>query len=280
MLAYSIPLDGIAGTFNLKESLGKPLILRLIYSPLQTIDTSYPFKPIKANYGTVKTTHGMSLMLEYSDKLSFVEDLSFLVQNVTILQNGVMDQNYRMTYRGQRLTGTLTSDPNLGTANWVISYLELINLMNTNFDFYLGHKYSYMHPRGFIYFQPDGFPIAFNTGGFFSDGINDAHGHNIISGAKYTLPIKSKTQLGIEYIYGSQNSISFGGHDDQRIGFYMALRGNGYHSYINQPLFQNAMNIRLGYFFIDRTHDDLLLGAPSPTDANIHNIYILCKMRF
>ena len=280
VLALSMPLDGIGITSNILSG-DSSLSVRFIYSPFLNISYTQPFK---SKNGT-KSSYILVQMVEYENATPPCSNhFSAMIHNSYMVVNGYDMPADRLGYKDPN-TGLPQIKPSvedkLAIINQTTFSSEWNKLAHSNFDYFVSYQAGLIIPKGILHVSHlNDLNTKIPVGTLWSKGDKDTWGHTFLTGTRYTLPIKAATQLGAEYIWGSKNAIATGFTDDQQIGFYRVVRGSGYHLYANQNLSDSSTNFRFGYYFLHRTHSDMIHGEGQPTDEKIKNLYVAFKIRF
>jgi hypothetical protein len=58
------------------------------------------------------------------------------------------------------------------------------------------------------------------------------------------------------------------------------MKGNGSHVYLNSNYYQKASNLRVDYYYIDKSHEATVWGLAKETDEKVSSVYAAYKVRF
>tara|TARA_R110000868_G_scaffold117600_17_gene312682 strand:- start:29122 stop:30561 length:1440 start_codon:yes stop_codon:yes gene_type:complete len=268
LLLYSVPLDGVAFTFNLQNTfdLKRRYIMRLIYSPFYSSDSRSDFTTVgnENNTHTLETKKGDALHanFETSGAIENLFNYGLIFQayyvrfgRMQAIENvrGVADATCRAGGSGGVLCNATagpdrntyevsSSDEYLADQTAISLHLDLEKVLNSKFDGYFTFKKTFFKKRGslsaYLTEQNNGGAAPVGTtiaaGGFIYN--SDQEGTEILLGAKYNLT--NRHRVGVEYLrrtFGSApGTIQTSGITD----FYSII-GSGYHSYFNFDLRSN-----------------------------------------
>lgn len=267
-MVYSVPLDGIALTFNAKNYFKTidRYVFRLIFSPLYNI-TSGGAEPNtlgrERNFQNIDTKEGkvIHFNFEYGSKFNFAESL-FIAQvfhgkfgrpktidnirglfNSSLAKLGGTDRNvYEIGSRSEE-------QAEVNAANL---YFEFNSLFRSKLDLYGNYRYTKFNSTGDMVatlveantpISSLGLNSAGDTvslGGFVYD--ESTSGSSVLLGSRFRF--SDSFNLGIEYINNSFGYFPSAIRNIQSLEFYNII-GNGKHIYMNYKL-ENNLNITLG----------------------------------
>tara|TARA_R110000868_G_scaffold161466_2_gene391874 strand:+ start:506 stop:1942 length:1437 start_codon:yes stop_codon:yes gene_type:complete len=278
LLLYSVPLDGVAATFNLQQTfdLKQRYIFRLIYSPFYSSSSRSDFSTVGVENNThlLETKKGDALHANFETSGTFtnIADYGFILQGyyarfgrMKAINDirGLLDAQCRAggitnicaTGPDRNQYEVSTRDDYLADQTAIALHGDFSKIFNSKFDGYFTFKKTFFKKRGSLsatlteqnngQAAPAGTAIAL-TG---SDGFiynNDEEGTEILLGTKYHL--SSRYRLGVEYIHRTFGSAP-GTIQTSGITDFYNMIGTGYHSYFNFDLRSN-LGVTVGGMYL------------------------------
>lgn len=291
VLAYSVPLDGFAGTLNIHSFYDffekKKLIWRIIYKPGSATDHMFPWRGRlvgneNSPYQLSKSHSLLSSMIEYEHK-----ELPSVWKNfLTILQFG------HYNFGGMTPRNEVINLQSYGSGYWpaeiyadndevlkvnsLVHYFEFDKVLTSNFDLYGSWARTWSKSKAHIWAQPLPSSVASNAGlskidlgPYIVNG--EKSGWRYLAGLRYEF--KNKFFIGGEWAKSTADSLAttLWSDDVHTIAF---INGESYHGYLTKILYKNQFTIRTGYVHSQMNKD--LQGALLYKDSNekIEVIYL------
>jgi hypothetical protein len=293
-LLYSLPVDGVATSFNWGNMLNAKdtFITRLIFTPLYNLQsniTQSHTAGAEAAFSGLNTTEGEALHLniEYSGKNNLADTtLIFqgLVYNIG-RPRGVA--NLRGLLQAQLGTNGVdrnvyelgSTDADLGTFESAVAHLSLEKILGSGLDLYTSLKYSRYTKKGnmeAVVTEVDGVSSGLlgisvgdivNLGGFLYDQNED--GHSVLAGFRYNF--SDRFSLGSEYINNSIGSSPVTIRTPLLLDYYQTI-GITYHYFMNYQLL-NKLNLTLGHLYAERRQEGLSFKFVD-SDTRLRHFYL------
>lgn len=272
ILLYSLPLDGVALTTNLKNlfSLDDRHILRFIYTPFFSLDTSGRPNSVGSSSSQLSTNKGEAIFLNYetSGEVENLFNYSFILQGFranlmrmeAIEARGLANELCEAGGSAGAICGSSPSrDGNLyevyseggriATMEAILGHIDLQNILDSNISYYLSYKLSKFISEGRLKAdlieQNNGGAAPVGTslgeiGGFIYD--QDEEAEEFLTGLNYS----NKTwTFGFEYLKRSIGALPGILSSSSITDFYSNV-GHGNHFYMNHKLERN-FSVTVGY---------------------------------
>jgi len=294
-LSYSLPFDGFALTYKWNSPSKKHYFsLRSIYNPGNIIPTTeimggkekgkanevrgQIMKPSDFIFGTFEY---QTKALKLADKITFLFNYSnFSISGPAETESrGVLDKNLAGDRNIYRISHAL--DKAYSAENFV-AYLELDEVLNSNFSFYLTYKYTDAKNRGntiaTIIEDNEGGALGgqgtqYSLGGFLS--ATDISAGQQLHGIRYKF--SSKYITGFEYINTNIGTTPASFYNRRNNQLYVWM-GQGFHNYFTMTFLKHSSSLRIGYINFLRDHYFNNVNY-SPIDQRVHNAYLSYILR-
>ncbi len=296
-MAYSLPIDGIALTWNafVSKKSEQNLTFRGIYTPVIKMDRESPWTPADARSSFERTGYDAendtlySFMMEYDAKnVSFIKgDLLFILQYYHAGFKNFKSRSQRMRLPGvggSMLFDLYLDNEKMLTVDTIAGYLELNRIFKTNFDFYATYKISnsqgHANIIGKIIDSGDsGLPVDSeqSLGAYWIDGTKTGSG--ILTGLRHSF--SRKWSWGAEFLYNSLGSFQTTFYSHRMTDFYYTI-GKGAHFHIDYSVKRDLFNIVLGYSNVltDWEFDLASDLAHSRSRMRREQLYLLGRIKF
>lgn len=284
LLAYSVPLDGFAGTLNFHsffDSLAKKkLIGRLIYKPGSATDHMFAWRGRNLGDETdpsklSKNHELISTMLEYEhgELPSIWKNMLNIFQYGNYNFGGMTPrfQTFKFGSTGYWPAEIYSDNDRMLKLKAFTHYLEMNKVFQSQFDFYGSWARTWASSKAHLWAQP--LPSSLGT----PPGLQDL-GPYIVNGEKngwrYLLGLRYEFRdqlfLGGEWAKSTSNSLAttLWSDDVHSIAF---MNGESYHAYLTKLLYRKQFTIRTGYIHTKLNKDlqDALLYKDSKEQIDV-----------
>lgn len=228
-LLYSSNLDGIAGTYTINSKNN----VKAVYSPFTTADYSNSFK--------TKTATSYVLMYEFKSKVSFADQLHFILGNLHI---------NKFTY------GTA-----VGNIDRYMLNTEILGLFQTNLDMNIMFSNNRVDNK------------ALSGGnGWASNKLGKVSGNAYGAAVRYA--VMANTKLGVEYFHADKDAWATQSTTEDPFNFY-SIKGDSWKIFATHKFDQN-FRVNVGYITSQQDYEfsvSNLLGKPVESDRKLSTIY-------
>lgn len=273
LMAYSVPVDASAltwnvkKTFNLKDSLSVRLITGKAHRGSRTAADSGGSAPIASNLANKKPQDDsvLSAMLEYGTReLPFGgKALNFIFQYIkghlgasspslvtaqgvgyALKPLGVTDEFYQLSINGDELA----------SFDIYNAYFELLDTFGTNLDFYVNYKYSNI--KNEANFQLTSLSETSKYGdtgsGLFGAKGTRTHGSSTLLGARYKFT--NSFAAGAEYFFASHGSMPTTFWTKNKLDIYSTY-GKTWHAYLAKTFYNQSVTTGFGVAKTDHNYE-------------------------
>jgi len=261
LIGFSIPFDGGAITWNLKQtfSLKDDLDSRFIFAVANRGNATDLDSGRGAAYGTsriAENTYIYSYMLDYGTKRmpNISSEGRFILQGYygklktfpALRVRGLLDSELPGDHD---LYEVYASQDDLLDMYGLIMHLEMSDVFKLPVDSYITYKRNWISSHADVLYRivdngegGGNLGDTGNLGGYFVNGKEA--GDSILMGGQFKF--SSKISIGGEYLFASEGSMDSTYYTKTSTKFYNII-GDGYHLYYTQSLKADRMNYRFGY---------------------------------
>jgi hypothetical protein len=306
LVAYSVPLDGLALTWNSQYTFGlkDDLVFRFIYTPTSIADYSNPAFGVQGsstkNYSDlINGSEIYHLMAEYRTKRAkWTDDFSLIGQALRYTQGRIIPFETRAVLNAQTLeqsSGTIqdtnlyevySDNEKLLSVKSFNLHIEGDGLFGSGLGLYASYKRSHIERKGtlkIVVLEDNVNDQASSTvgnvtdiGGYILGGDKSEWGGTRLLGARYRF--NDKFSLGAEHIHGTYGSIPTIFQPYAVQGFYNTV-GTGFHNYVNWNVFGETMKLRFGYYYREEKKAFQIVSYVN-RERDVHNAYSRLEINF
>jgi hypothetical protein len=285
LMSFSIPIDGVAGTFRFDLNQSNQLIFRTILAPggLRSDDEDQTY----ANYQVMSTatssqlaedSRGFTQMAELRNRSSLWDQFLFIFQGSrysfgalkdTFVDN--IDTSAGLSAGRYRLS---SSGPRIADLDIIASYMQIDRPMQLPLTLYFSHAYSKIRRRGSLVLSSAANPYtALQSFGFLSN--DDVSGNRWLIGLNLK-PVDSFF-MGAEYMKSTKYAIPAASYTDELTSF-LDENGEDFHGYIGVPIVNTKSVMRFGGHYFKR-NQTIIGNVFNDSSENVLSTYILFNMR-
>lgn len=305
VLLYSVPLDGVGVTFNMRNifSMKNRMIARLIYSPFYNFDSFDERTSVGVIHdSSLKTTSGEAFYanMETSGEVKGWFDYSLIVQGYHTrfgrprarAARGVAETTCQSGGSAGGLCGATagpdgnqyeiySDDNSMASIDALVFHFDLGNLKNTGLGLYGSLKKAKFTKKGDL----SAVLVEQNNGGAASPGTSlgeiggflyneDQESTEYLLGAKYSF---RRNSIGYEYLHRTLGAIPAAVQTYTFTEFYNVV-GYAQHFYYNRKI-SNGMSFNLGYMHMMK--ESVLSGITySSADYRVDGYYANMLVNF
>jgi hypothetical protein len=242
-LAFDGAADGLVATVNLSKVSGiAGTALRIAYGKgYQNDDT---------NTMSMNPYVGVSNGIEDTNVLGAFLDTTIPAMPGSLIQLGYVS--------AKDMIDMPSSPTTIGDMSVAVALIELPNIAKSGLDFFAQYARNTVKPNGQVGVMGG---LMTNTA-----STETQNGDAFWIGARYTLPVKNKPKIGIEYNKGSKYWMAFtnGPHDTYN---KLATRGTAIEAYYIQPINKYSF-LRAGMVAMDYKYTGSGVHLGTPTEIN------------
>lgn len=319
LLMYSVPLDGIALTWNnLDRHLSLPgnLALRTIYSPIVDTDTYRPWDGAILGYHPdddstlIQPGYMLSQIIEYNSRqIPFVEHLNLILHGM--YANFPRMQSELIPYLDGSIFEYSLDNATALKYQSIVAHLELSGVGVKWLDLFVQAKKSWnrspspgkvavIHDEGYFYdsldalgvsmgMNPGDLPTAQGCAAGDCSGVKLDQNHVYLqssmgdkTGSSVLYGVKVKHQrsyLGAEMIHSTIGALGTSHRIDRATNLYNII-GKGYHVFAGYRFQNQPLSLRLGY---SKTESEFEFTSPYiyvPSEREIGHVYVSARVLF